>query len=134
MTNKVITFEETGNIHPALLSTEPITITANIGGVEIEDLLIDGGIACDILPWNTFKQMGVSHFVMKEGGGYLRGITGHDTPILGVVKLPMTLGYWPRCARHMVEFLVADVPTGHNGVIGRLSKLLSELRFQSDTE
>src|SRR3954462_2673294 len=81
----IITFEETGNIHPSLLNTDPIIITANIGGIEIEDLLVDGESACDILPLNTFKQMGTSHYVMKEGNDYLRGITGHDTPILGIV-------------------------------------------------
>ena len=90
--------------------------------MEIEDLLVDRGSTRDILPLNTFRQMGISNDLMKEGNGYLRGITGHDTLILGINKLPMTLGYWPHCARHMVEFVVAHVSTGHNGVIGRPSQ------------
>src|SRR4051812_14439317 len=90
--SRVITFEEMGNIHPSLLNSDPIVITANIGGIEIEDLLVDGGSACDILSLNTFKQMGIPHDLVKEGNGYLRGITGHDTLILRIVKLLMTLG------------------------------------------
>ena len=121
-----ITFEKTGDLFPALLNTDAIIVNANINGIELDNLLVDGGSACDLLPLTTFKQMNLKEESLEEFNGSIRGVTGHDTPILGKIKLPMTLGNLPLSARHSIEFLVADVSSDHDGIIGRPSQAIFE--------
>ena len=99
-------------------------INANINGIELDNLLVDGGSACDFLPLTTFKQMSLKEESLEEFNGSIRGVTGHDTPILGKIKLPMILGNWPLSAQHSIEFLIADISSEHNGIIGRPSQAI----------
>src|SRR5438270_7215280 len=119
-----ITSEKMGNLFPALLNTDAIVITANINGIELDNLLVDGGSACDVLPLTTFKQMNIKEESLEKLKGVIRGVTGHDTPILGKIKLLMIFGNWPLSARHSTEFLVADISSEHNGIIGRPSQAI----------
>ena len=68
--------------------------------------------------------MNIKEEFLKKLKGVIRGVTGHDTPILGKIKLPMILGNWPLSARHSIEFLVADISSEHNGIIGRPSQAI----------
>src|SRR3954465_6329466 len=51
--------------------------------------------------------------------GGLVGFTGHEAPIVGILTLPMTLGEWPRTATEMIDFVVMDLPSAYNGILGR---------------
>src|SRR3954471_15217917 len=70
--------------------------------------------------WTSKKNL------LKKIKGVIRGVTGHDTTILGMIKLPMILGNWPLSARHTIEFLVADISSEHNRIIGRPSQAIFE--------
>lgn len=90
--NQTITFEKASELPPALVDTNPFIITASIGNIEIEDLLVDGGSACNVLPLNTFRKMGINEEHLEKVHGVIRGVTGHDTPILGKITLPVVFG------------------------------------------
>ena len=66
-------------------------------------------------------KMGIKANALKECVGGLVGFTGHEAPIVGILTLPMTLGEWPRAATEMIDFLVMDLPSAYNGILGRTS-------------
>src|SRR4051812_48840431 len=70
----------------------------------------------------------------KDCVGGLVGFTGHEAPIMGILTLPMTLGEWPRAAIEMIDFLLMDLPSDYNGILGRTSLsdmgIVTSLRHQ----
>src|SRR5204863_7532632 len=60
---------------------------------------------------------------LKPCVGGLVSFTGHEAPMIGIISLPLTLGTWPRTATEMVEFLVIDMPSAYNGILGRTSQV-----------
>ena len=63
--------------------------------------------------------MGIDSSNLKPYVGGLVSFTGHEAPIIGI-DLPLTLGTWPKTATEMVEFLVIDMPSAYNGILGRI--------------
>lgn len=47
------------------LSPNAIIVTANVGDIVIDKLLVDNGIACDILSLNVFTRMGIDNKYLK---------------------------------------------------------------------
>src|SRR3954463_965673 len=107
--------------------SDAIVIKANLGGMEVRRLLIDDGSSCDIIFLEAFMKMGIKTSALKECVGGLVGFTGHEAPIIGILTLPMTLGEWPRAATEMIDFLIMDLPSAYNGILGRTS--LSAIRI-----
>src|SRR4051812_29029643 len=97
-------------------------------------MLIDNGSLCDIVFLEAFMKMGIKASALKECIGGLVGFTGHEAPIVGILTLPMTLGEWPRAATEMIDFLVMDLPSAYNGILGRTSVsamgIVTSLRHQ----
>ena len=84
-------------------------------------MLIDDGSSCDILYLEAFMNMGIKTNALKEYVGGFVGFTGHEVPIVGILTLPLTLGEWPKATTKMINFLIADVPSAYNGILGRTS-------------
>src|SRR3954465_7098718 len=83
---------------------------------------MDKGSSCDILSLAAFTKMGIDSSNLKPCGGGLVSLTGHEGSIKGIISLPLTLGTWPRIATEMIEFLVIDMPSAYNGILGRTSQ------------
>src|SRR4051812_7877816 len=66
--------------------------------------------------------MGIDNSNLKPCVGRLVSFAGHEVPIIGIISLLLTLGTWPKAATEMVEFLVIDMPSAYNGILGRTSQ------------
>lgn len=87
-------------------------------------LLMDNGSLCDILFLKAFMKMGIKPSNLKPCSGYLMKFTRHEVPVIGMITLPMTLGERPKATTAMVDFLVMDLPSAYNGIIGKSSQAL----------
>ena len=85
----------------------------------VHRILVDGRSSANILYKETFEKMGleasclkpVSYPVIKFAGAY---VVSEAT-----IKLPVKLGEVTHSRDMMGEFLVVDVPTTYNAIIGR---------------
>src|SRR3954464_12844124 len=83
---------------------------------------MDNVSSCDILSLAAFTKMGIDSSNLKPCVEGLVSFTGHEAPIISIISLPLTLGIWPRIATEMIEFLVFDMPSAYNGILGRTSQ------------
>lgn len=74
--------------------SDAIIIITNIGGAEVKRLLVDNGSSCDIFFLEAFSKMGINPKNLKPCSGGLVGFTGHETPLTGLITLPLSIGEW----------------------------------------
>nr|XP_009402046.1 PREDICTED: uncharacterized protein LOC103985918 [Musa acuminata subsp. malaccensis] len=76
--------------------------------------MIDTGSSTDVLYLDAFQKLGLTKESLKPICSALTGFTGNS-----VSPLPLTLGTPPRTKTVMSTFLVADLPTAYNAILGR---------------
>ncbi|XP_065036644.1 uncharacterized protein LOC135672120 [Musa acuminata AAA Group] len=81
--------------------------------------MVDTGSSTDILYWDAFQKLGLVRENMKPVCSTLTGFTGASISSLGAVTLPLTLGVFPKTKTVMTSFLVVDLPTAYNAILGR---------------
>ncbi|RZR91638.1 hypothetical protein BHM03_00019794 [Ensete ventricosum] len=79
----------------------------------------------DILYLDTFQKLEMTNQDLVPMTSTLTGFTGDEITPTGVATLPMTFGDEPRTKTFMVPFMVVDLPSAYNTIIGRptLNKL-----------
>ncbi|KAL0297950.1 UNVERIFIED_CONTAM: hypothetical protein Sangu_2462700 [Sesamum angustifolium] len=96
-----------------------LVITAFLANYEIERVIINSGSSADILFGEAYDQM-------QQGGAPLEAV---DTSLYGfarkivyprgMVSVPLTLGTTPLRKRCLLNFLVVDIPSTYNVILGR---------------
>src|SRR3954471_22011678 len=104
--------------------SDAIVLMVDLGGIEVGRFLVVNGSSCGILSLATFNKMGINSSNLKPCVGGLVSFAGHEAPIIGIISLPFILGNWPKAATEMFEFLVIDMPSAYNGILGRTSQAL----------
>ncbi|XP_064975045.1 uncharacterized protein LOC135618071 [Musa acuminata AAA Group] len=82
-------------------------------------IMVDTGSSADILYLDAFQKLGLVKGNMSPMCSALIGFTGDSISPLGAITLPLTLGVPPRSKTVMTIFLVIDLPTAYNAILGR---------------
>ncbi|XP_064941035.1 uncharacterized protein LOC135594623 [Musa acuminata AAA Group] len=98
---------------------DALVISARIANAQIRRIMVDTGSSADILYWDAFQKLGLVKESMKPVCSTLTGFTGASISSLGVITLPLTLGVFPKTKTVMTSFLVVDLPTVYNAILGR---------------
>lgn len=82
-------------------------------------MLIDSGSSVDVLCRSTYNHMGLPLKVLKPTNTSLYGYTSCSTQPLSRVKLSITANNHPTQATIFINFLVVDMSSIYNIIIGR---------------
>nr|XP_009395688.1 PREDICTED: uncharacterized protein LOC103980886 [Musa acuminata subsp. malaccensis] len=80
--------------------------------------MIDTGSSADVLYFDAFRKLGLARETLETMTSALTEFTDDSISSLGVVTLPLTLGAPPRSKTVMSTFLVVDLPTAYNAILG----------------
>ena len=126
----VITFsEEDLSSYP--IYSDPLVITAQVGEWEIRRILVDPGSSSEILYKRAFLQMEFKLDQLRLVRDPLVGFDGIVIHSEGLIRLPLTVGSGSRKSQVTLDFLVVDVPSTYNMILGR--SRLSSLRVVPST-
>ncbi|PON69940.1 hypothetical protein PanWU01x14_084040 [Parasponia andersonii] len=105
---------------------DALVIKINCGSTQLWRVLVDNGSAVDILYFDAFKKMGLNESDLKSTVTPLYGFTGDSLMPMGMIKLMVSVGTYPRVSMIMTQILVVDCPSAFNAMLGRPT--LRELR------
>ncbi|XP_064979723.1 uncharacterized protein LOC135622021 [Musa acuminata AAA Group] len=94
-------------------------------------IMVDTGSSADILYFDAFQKLRLARENLSPMYSALTGFTGDSISPLGAITLPLTLGTPPRSKTVMTTFLVVDLPTAYNAILGRPS--LNKVRVAVST-
>ncbi|XP_064944567.1 uncharacterized protein LOC135596449 [Musa acuminata AAA Group] len=98
---------------------DALVVAARIANARVKRIMVDTGSSADILYLDAFQKLGLSHDALVPMSSALTGFIGESILPLGATVLPLTLGEAPRTKTIMTTFLVVDLPTAYNAILGR---------------
>ncbi|XP_064963274.1 uncharacterized protein LOC135611567 [Musa acuminata AAA Group] len=98
---------------------DALVIMARIANAQVRRIMIDTGSSADMLYLDAFLKLGLTKESLKPICSALTGFTSDSVSPLGTVTLPLTLGAPPRTKTVMSTFLVVDLHTAYNAILGR---------------
>ncbi|RRT45916.1 hypothetical protein B296_00021517 [Ensete ventricosum] len=105
---------------------DALVVTARIANACVKRIKIDIGRSVDILYLDAFHKLGMTNRDLIPMTSTLTGFTGDAITPVGIATLPITFGDEPRTKTLMVPFMVVDLPSAYNVIIGRTT--LNKLR------
>ncbi|KAL0289310.1 UNVERIFIED_CONTAM: hypothetical protein Sradi_7076000 [Sesamum radiatum] len=90
-----------------------------IANYEIGRIFIDFGSSADILFGEAYDQMQLGDVSLEKVNTSLYGFAGEVVHPRGVVSLPLTMGRGTTRKTCLLKFLVVDVPSAYNVILGR---------------
>lgn len=109
--------DETGSFPP---SNRALLITAEVSGKGVARILIDMGSPVDIIYADCLRRLNVGCEIQPKETDVIR-FSGDVLRSVGEVTLPVSLGDRPVMAINSVKFLVMDVGSPFNMILGRPS-------------
>ncbi|KAG5532133.1 hypothetical protein RHGRI_026670 [Rhododendron griersonianum] len=127
MPNNAIVFtdEDLGEVQ--VPHNDALVITLRIGEYDIERILVDSGSCTEVLYYDAFKKLGLKQTDLEQSITPLVGFGASAVWPLGKVTLPVRAG----TVVLRTDFLVVDVPSSYNAIIGRT--WLHKIRAVSST-
>ncbi|XP_064992509.1 uncharacterized protein LOC135629243 [Musa acuminata AAA Group] len=98
---------------------DALVISARVANAQVKRIMVDIGSSADILYFDAFQKLGLAKESMGPMSSTLTGFTGDSISPMGAITLPLTLGVPPRSKTVMTTFLVVDLPTAYNAILGR---------------
>lgn len=109
--------DDTGSFPP---SNRALLITAEVSGRGVARILIDTGSAVDIIYADCFRRLNIGCEVYPRETDVI-GFSGDVLRSVGEVILSVSLGDRPMQAINSVKFLIMDVESPFNMILGRPS-------------
>ncbi|XP_065023218.1 uncharacterized protein LOC135649049 [Musa acuminata AAA Group] len=97
---------------------DAIVISARVANAQVRRIMVDTGSSADILYFGAFQKLGLARESLSPMRSALTGFTGDSISPLGAITLPLTLGTPPKSKTVMTTFLVVDLPTAYNVILG----------------
>ncbi|KAL0285740.1 UNVERIFIED_CONTAM: hypothetical protein Scaly_2810300 [Sesamum calycinum] len=115
----LIQFRQAEQRGPGMTSNDALVITALLANYEVGRIFIDLGSLVDILFSKAYDQMQLGDVPLKVINTSLCGFVGEVVHSRGMISLPLTLGETPLGMAHVLKFLVVDIPSAYNVILGR---------------
>ncbi|KAL0336472.1 UNVERIFIED_CONTAM: hypothetical protein Sradi_4859100 [Sesamum radiatum] len=115
----LIQFDQEERRGPRTQGNDTLVIRALLANYEIERVFIDSGSSADILFGEAYDQMQLGGAPLEVVETSLYGFTGDVVHPRGMVSLPLTLGTTPLQKTCLLKFLVVDIPSAYNVILGR---------------
>ena len=100
---------------------DPLVIRAIVANKIVHRVLVDNGSSVDIIFASAFDRMGIGREKLEPVNAHLRGFSGERVLPLGSIQLVLTLGDSQCQATTAVRFLIVDVLSAYNILLGRPS-------------
>ncbi|KAL0458484.1 UNVERIFIED_CONTAM: hypothetical protein Slati_0475600 [Sesamum latifolium] len=104
---------------PQITHNDALVITATIANYEVGRIFIDYGSSADILFGEAYDQMQLGDVLLEKVNTSLYGFIGEVVHPRGMVSLPLTMGRRTTRKTCLLKFLVVDVPSAYNLILGR---------------
>ncbi|XP_021768590.1 uncharacterized protein LOC110732912 [Chenopodium quinoa] len=98
---------------------DPLVLITKINGADIKRVLVDGGSSANVLFMKAFNEMMIGRQYLTPVSYPVIGFNGSSVRPEGSIVLPVRLGDGPTARDVMAEFLVVNVPSAYNAIIGR---------------
>ncbi|KAL0444929.1 UNVERIFIED_CONTAM: hypothetical protein Slati_2215600 [Sesamum latifolium] len=116
----LIQFDQEEQNGPGIPGNDALVITALLANYEIERVFIDLGSSADILFGEAYDQMQLGDVPLEAVDTSLYGFAGEVVlHPRGMISLPLTLGTSPLWKICLLKFLVVDIPSTYNVILGR---------------
>ncbi|XP_016747266.1 uncharacterized protein [Gossypium hirsutum] len=96
-------------------ATKALHITAHCEKYMLSGVLIDNGLALNVLPLSTLSRLPVDSSHMKSCQNIVRAFDGIERKMMGRIEVPLLIG--PNT--YKVDFLVMDIKPSYNCLLGR---------------
>ncbi|KAL0367316.1 UNVERIFIED_CONTAM: hypothetical protein Sradi_3621700 [Sesamum radiatum] len=104
---------------PPTTHNDVLVITAILANYEVGRIFIDSGSSADILFGVAYDQIQLGDVSLERVNTSLYGFTGEVVHPRGMVSLPLTMGIGTTRKTCLLKFLVVDVPSTYNVILGR---------------
>ncbi|XP_021766311.1 uncharacterized protein LOC110730796 [Chenopodium quinoa] len=98
---------------------DPLVLITKINRADIKRVLVDRGSSANVLFVQAFNEMNIGRQYLKPVSYPVIGFNGSTVRPEGSIVLPVKLGDGPHARDVMGEFLVVDVKSAYNAIIGR---------------
>ncbi|KAL0453024.1 UNVERIFIED_CONTAM: hypothetical protein Slati_1280500 [Sesamum latifolium] len=115
----IIQFGRAERLEPQTTHNDALVITATIANYEVGRIFIDSGSSADILFGEAYDQMQLGDVSLEKVNTSLYGFAGEVVHPRGMVSLPLTMGRGTTRKTCLLKFLVVDVPSAYNVILGR---------------
>ncbi|KAL0411873.1 UNVERIFIED_CONTAM: hypothetical protein Slati_3777000 [Sesamum latifolium] len=104
---------------PQTMHNDALVITAILANYEVGRIFIDSGSSADILFREAYDQMQLGDVSLEKENTLLYGFAGEVVHPRGMVSLPLTMGRGTARKTCLLKFLVVDVPSAYNVILGK---------------
>ncbi|KAL0416935.1 UNVERIFIED_CONTAM: hypothetical protein Slati_3525400 [Sesamum latifolium] len=108
---------DTQGVH--LPHNDAFVIYATVANYTVQRIFVDSGSSVDILFLKVYRQMELGDIPLEPVDTSLYGFAGEVVHPLGQISLPISLGIEPARKTRMTHFLVVDMPSAYNLILGR---------------
>ncbi|KAL0433282.1 UNVERIFIED_CONTAM: hypothetical protein Slati_2662500 [Sesamum latifolium] len=115
----LIQFDQEEQSGPGIPGNDSLVITILLANYEIERVFIDSGSSADIHFGEAYDQMQLGDVPFEAVDTSLYGFAGEVVHPRGMISLPLTLGTSPLRKTCLLKFLVVDIPSAYNVILGR---------------
>ncbi|KAL0458848.1 UNVERIFIED_CONTAM: hypothetical protein Slati_0512000 [Sesamum latifolium] len=115
----LIQFDQEEHSRPRIPGNDALVITVLLANYEIERVFIDSGSSADIFFGEAYDQMQLGDVPLEAVDTSLYGFAGEVVHPRGMISLPLTLGTFPLRKTYLLKFLVVDIPSAYNIILGR---------------
>ncbi|KAL0399980.1 UNVERIFIED_CONTAM: hypothetical protein Sradi_2341300 [Sesamum radiatum] len=104
---------------PQTMHNDALVITAILANYEVGRIFRDSGSSADILFGEAYDQMQLGDVSLEKVNTSLYGFAGEVVHPRGMVSLPLRMGRGTARKTCLLKFLVVDVPSAYNVILGR---------------
>ena len=98
---------------------DALVISARIANTRVKRIMVDTGSSANVLYFDAFQKLGLTIKDLTPSQSTLIGFTGDSVLSLGTTTIPVTLGEVPQVKMVMVTFMVVELPSAYNAILGR---------------
>ncbi|XP_021738353.1 uncharacterized protein LOC110704846 [Chenopodium quinoa] len=98
---------------------DPLVLIKKINGADVKRVLVDGGSSANVLFMQAFNELMIGRQYLTPVSYPVIGFNGSTVRPKGSIVLPIRLGDGTTTRDAMTEFLVVDVPSAYNAIVGR---------------
>ncbi|KAL0455591.1 UNVERIFIED_CONTAM: hypothetical protein Slati_0898300 [Sesamum latifolium] len=98
---------------------DTLVISTTIVNYTVQRIFVDSGSSADVLFYKAYQQMELGNVLLEPVDTSLYGFAEEVVHSLGHISLPLSVGFEPTRRTKMVRFLVVDMPSAYNLILGR---------------